>query len=234
MIHSTAGEMPVVADGQEPIRQVLVDGIRMWEAGTRRFPIIAGAEDPPEGGEKKPDPPAPAPAPKEEEWDKDRGMATIRKLREDLKAAKAGSSELEELRKKVQEAEDAKLSDQDRLTKERDEAKRLADANAAELKNERTRSALERAAVKTGFVDPEDAFLRLGSQVEYGEDGKPQNVDKLVEQLAKDKPYLLGQANPGPKPGTPTSPKPAGGATDDAVKRSREQLLATGNYAGSM
>lgn len=238
----TTGQVPGATDGERPIRPVLIDGVPHVWGQSRLVRLVAGGEgEPPAAGEGAggsggtTTPPATPPAkpPEDEPFDRDRAIATIRKLRETEKATKEQLKELDTLRAKVKAAEDAQLSDQEKLTRERDEATKRAEAAAAELKSERTRSAIERAAAKVGFVDPEDAFLRVGSQVEFDDDGKPTNVEALVTQLAKDKPYLVGASNgTPPRPGNPPGPKSTGTNPDgDAVQKSRQALIASGRYS---
>jgi hypothetical protein len=214
------------------------DGRRYWEYDGRRVPIMAGAEDPPADPPKndppKGDPPKGDDKGDDEPFDKDRALATIRKLRETEKASKTQLKELEELRAKVKADDDAKLSEQDRLKKEADDAK----AETARLKTERqelvVQHAVEREAQALGFADPDDAlrFLDLG-QVELDDAGKPKNVKKLLEEVLDAKPYLKaasdGKGSGGGAPATPRGNRePANKA--DQVAQARKELQATGGW----
>lgn len=49
------------------------------------------------------------------------------------------------------------------------------------------------AAGKLGIVDPDAAYRLLDlAKLEYGEDNKPTNVEKVLGELVKSKPYLVG------------------------------------------
>lgn len=94
---------------------------------------------------------------------------------------------------KLKEASDKDLSETERLTKAAKEADEKA--TAAELKS-RTRLARAEvlaAAAKANIVDPDAAYKLISDQIEFDDEGEPKGVDKLIEQLAKDKPYLLKQ-----------------------------------------
>lgn len=76
------------------------------------------------------------------------------------------------------------------------------------------RSAVQRVAAKLGFADPEDALALLPSgAVEFTEDGRPKNLEHLLGEVIRAKPYLrasysqmpdAGQGNRGVAPGTLT------------------------------
>lgn len=93
---------------------------------------------------------------------------------------------------------------------------------AAELADERVSNAI-RAAAKD-FTDPDDAVLRLKSEIDVGDDGRPdpKSVEAAVKALAKEKPYLLAaHVNVGSGDGgsrTPTA------STD--VQPGQERLMA--------
>lgn len=182
-------------------------------------------------------PPAAAAAaqePEEEAFDKDRALATIRKLREGEKTSKAQAKELEELRAKVKAADDAKLSETERLANEAQEAKIKAERLEADLREERTLGAVEREATKLQFSNPAVAYRLLDrSKIEYGDDGKPKNVATLLEALAKEEPYLIKSSTNGTTPGNPPGPKPAGKPTEaDVVDKEKARLRQSGGVSG--
>ena len=48
-------------------------------------------------------------------------------------------------------------------------------------------------AAKIGIVDPDAAYRLIDhSKIEYGSDEKPSNVEALLKELVKQKPYLVG------------------------------------------
>ncbi len=154
---------------------------------------------------------APAGQDPAEQFDPERARALIAKLRDEAKAATKRIGEMEAAQKA---ADDAKLSDTERLTK------RAAQLEA-ELAHERTEKQdrinhyeTQLAASKLGIVDPEAAVKLLDwSNLEYDEDGRPKEIDKALAALLKAKPYLAAQATPGRPPASPTNPaRPTQGA----------------------
>lgn len=190
--------------------------------------------------EPKPqDQPKPQDAPKppesetdDEKWDEARAKATISKLREFEKTAKAQAKELEQLRKAQKEADDAKLSEQERLQNRVKELEAETAKHAEERRALLVRTAVEREARKLNLVDEEAAFklLDLGA-IEFDDGGTPKNVDKLLKKLAEAKPYLVGQSN-GTTPITPT-PRADNGreATAAEIERLRRMELQSARAA---
>jgi hypothetical protein len=197
--------------------------------------MAGGADDDP----KEADPPKGDDPKGDDDFDKDRALATIRKLRENEKATKAQLKELDDLRAKVKAAED----------KDKTEAERLAGANketadkltAAEQRAQdlAIRLSVERAARKLGFIDEDDAYRLIDRKaVELDDDGEPTNVDALLTALAKSKPHLVKADGDEKKPpaaqkGTPTTPKPNGKAPtrDELIAEKKKKLEQSGSYA---
>jgi hypothetical protein len=227
--HSTTGETPSV-DAEMAIRQVIRNGIPLWQASNgRTFPLVAGAEDPlPDPDIDKDttrvnndDPPA-------EKWDEDRARRTIDKQREEAKALRVQLKELDALKAKDAQREREKLSETERLTAEKaDLEKKLADREAL-MRELRTEQAIERAATNQGARKPAIiARLIDRSALQYDEDGNPLNADDLVKDLLKAEPYLKGEGTTG----VPASPRANGNISrDDQVKRNKEELGASPHY----
>ncbi len=93
---------------------------------------------------------------------------------------------------RLQALEDANKTDAQKLA---DAHKAAEDrANAAELRAKETslRLDVERTARKLGVVDEDAAFRLLDtSKVEYDTSGRPTNVEALLGDLTKAKPYLV-------------------------------------------
>ena len=51
---------------------------------------------------------------------------------------------------------------------------------------------------KLNIVDPEAAFTLIRDRIEYDDSGTPKNVDELLRDLVKAKPYLVKQVGPPP------------------------------------
>jgi hypothetical protein len=172
-----------------------------------------GAQTDPQPSQTEPD------APDGEDFDKARAMATITKLRGFEKQARDQAKELETLRAAQKEAENAKLSEQEKLQNRVKELETQAAALAEEKKSLLVRTAVEREARKLNLVDEDAAYRLLDlNAIEFGDDGTPKNVETLLKALAKDKPYLVAQAN-GKAPITAT-PRP-----DDGRAQSQAEIL---------
>lgn len=107
-------------------------------------------------------------------------------------------------------AEEAQLSEIERITKQHTELQQQHAALMTELQEARMHQTVERAASKLNFVVPPEMVVRLiDREIEY-ENGRPTNVEKLLEKLAKSAPDLIKQqsADPAEPParGTPTIP----------------------------
>ena len=122
--------------------------------------------------------------------------------------------------KKLKDADDAKLSETDRLTKRNAEMEReLLDRNR-ENQELRVGAAIEKAAAKAGFANPELA-ARLIDQAALTVDdaGSPTNVDQLVGSLAKSYPNLIAKA-----PAAGSGDLGLGGGRSATRTYTREQL----------
>lgn len=98
--------------------------------------------------------------------------------------------DLNELKTKAEEFDNLQESQKSELQKLQDritEMERDKEKAETESRRERLHSATVRAAAKLGYADPEDAFALL-PQSEVDEDGG--NVEKLLTNLLKSKPYL--------------------------------------------
>jgi hypothetical protein len=223
---STKGETPNGA-GEMPVL-VKINGIPFWQASGRTFPVVAGAEDPPPGDGKDgkssdgdPTPPKGGDGGEGEEFDKDRAIATIRKLRENERATKAQLKELEDLRKRVKDIDDKDKSESERLQARNAELEREKADLERERQETRNVRAIERAATKAGAADPEDVYRLLdSSEFKHDEDGILMNAEELVTALLKKKPYLVGKSNGTTAvPGTPRSNGTP--SHDDQVNKNR-------------
>jgi hypothetical protein len=116
-----------------------------------------------------------------------------REIRELRTEAAKYRTENKDLKSFKEQQEALTLSETEKLQKAAKEAADLAAAREAELKDTKLRIEIERQARKLGIVD-EDAAYRLmdTGKVEYSEDGKAKNVDALLGDLVKSKPYLVG------------------------------------------
>lgn len=188
-----------------------------------------GDDDPKSGDDSKDD---------GDDFDRDRALATIRRLRDQEKTLKAQVKDADALRKRVQEIEDKDKSEVERQASRAQEAQAkltAAEQRAADLM---LQMSVERAARKLGFIDEDDAFRLLDRKaVTLDDDGEPTNVDALLKDLAKAKPHLIAADDAGQKTGNgtravPGTPKPSGQKSSRAelVEQARKELAAGGRY----
>lgn len=101
---------------------------------------------------------------------------------------------LRDLETAAKVAEDAKLSETERTTRRLAELERQQTDWQRERQELTTRYAIERQAAQLGIVDPDAAYRLLDlASIEYDEDGKPKDVEKALQALLKQRPYLAGQ-----------------------------------------
>jgi len=158
-----------------------------------------------------------------------------------VKAYEAEKAARRDAEKKVREASKAVAALEAKLQEitDRDlDEQTKKDRRLETLENERTVLLRERQQTmvtmevnrlqpKMGLVDVDAASRLLDwDQVEYGDDGKPHNVEDLLRALLKDKPYLGGQ-----RPVASGSINPAGGTTGALPPRlTVEELEAAKSY----
>jgi hypothetical protein len=220
MLTRIAGQVPVIST-HRGFRGWSIDG-RSWEP----FAIMGG--DGEEEGETPPPPPPPNDPPKEEQKPENFSREYVEGLRKEAadNRRKAVAAEA-----KLKEQDDAKLSETERLQKERDEATARAEQTEARARQRVIRSEVRVVASELGFADPSDAHRFLDDDaIELDDDGEPKNVKALLEKLAKDKPYLLKAEDK--RNGPPDTPRSNGGpkSSADAVRQEIESMRATGRY----
>lgn len=108
-------------------------------------------------------------------------------LEAERKARRDAEKRLAVLEAKNKERDEAELTETEKLRKELEQVKATADKREAEYRSERVRTSTVRAAAKLGYADPDDAFRLIDSD-SVEDDGS--NVDKLLGDLLKSKPYL--------------------------------------------
>lgn len=228
--------MAATTNASEMLEQIVLDGLTGYMIRGRFIPRMAGAEDDP----KPEDPPKPDDKKDDDDdFDKERALATIRKLRDAEQAGKATAKQLDSLQAKLKAIEDKDKSETERATAAAKEASEKLAAAEARLAEERIGRIVERAAGKMGFHDPDDAYRLIDRKaVEMDADGEPKNVDDLLKALAKAKPHLVkvegdGTTTPPAQRGTPPTPKPNGKAQtrDELIAEKAKKLRESGSYA---
>lgn len=196
------------------------------------FYPIAGAEDPP--APPPTEPPTDPPADPAKEWDYDRGMAAIKAARDaENKAKRDAAAKEAALQKRLDEYETAKLTDQEKLAKERDAAQAALAHVQADNRRIALQAAVERTAAKLGFADTDDAYghiLLHPDKVEYADDGAPVNIEPVLNALLEAKPHLKAGAGGGG--GVPPTPRTQDTQSrEQQVAKVEQKLAASGRYA---
>src|SRR6266702_1876609 len=121
-----------------------------------------------------------------------------------LEAARKLRSEAEALRKRLKSYEDAEqakkdaqLSEVERMNKQYADLKEQHETLAAELLEARVYQDVARHAAKLNFILPADMLAKLLlndlDAIEF-EDGKPKNIETLLQNLAKSTPEIVKTA----------------------------------------
>ena len=107
----------------------------------------------------------------------------LAKANNESKEHRLKANELDKLKAEI---EAAKLSETEKLQKQIADLQKAHDAALAEAQSLKLSTQVATTAAKLGFADPDDAIKFLGK---LGDDA---DVDNLLKQLLKDKPYLAG------------------------------------------
>lgn len=123
------------------------------------------------------------------------GTEDVAQLRREREAANREAhrlrTELKTHQDAQRQAEEAKLSEAERLSRRHAELESENGTLKSQLREERTRNRVLSAASRLGYRDPGDAFSLLDrSSLEYGDDGEPKHIDRLLGELLRAKPYL--------------------------------------------
>lgn len=142
-----------------------------------------------------------------------------------LEEAKKLRSEAQNLRKRLksyedaeQQSRDAQLSETERLKKQHADLQAKYDTEVRQMQERVIRYEVQAQAHKIGIIDP-DAAVRLldWSDLEYDEDGTPNNAEKLLKELLKNKPYLKAPEPAQQQAETPNPAQPAAQQRPPAV-----------------
>ena len=109
--------------------------------------------------------------------------------------------ELAAYKDKERLAEEATLSEIEKSKKVLEAekvARAQAEAQIQQMRQQLISKMVQLVAQSKGIIDPDLAALAIQGKLELGEDGMPTNVDKAIDDLIKNKPYLA------PKPAEPT------------------------------
>lgn len=118
-----------------------------------------------------------------------------RKLREENRKLRQRAKDAEGKLATAATADDQALTELEKLTRERDDFKGKFEGLNTSLRNERATSQAVELATKAGAINA-SAIARLIpiTDVEFDDDGKPENVGDLIAQAKKDYPDLFRAA----------------------------------------
>jgi len=157
-----------------------------------------------------------------EEKDKKFDYSYVKELREEAKKYRGDKAKLKTEFAKVQAAlkkiEDEKLSDGEKKEKKITELeKNLVDIQT-DIKEKEVDNLILTVASGKNFTDMEVVKLLAKKELEDEEDADQKAVEKIIEKIAKDKPYLINEGDP-KIPGGGNFPKKdlKGGATPDEM-----------------
>jgi len=141
----------------------------------------------------------------EEEEGKKFDLAYVRELREEAKSYRLGKSKLKTEFAKVQaelkKLEDAKLSDTEKQQKKILELEgQLVDIQT-EYKDKEIDNLILTVASGKNFADLDVVKLLAKAELASEEDVDQKTVEQVIDKIAKSKPYLIKEAEPG-KPGS--------------------------------
>lgn len=144
-------------------------------------------------------------------------------LEAERRAHREANAELARLRAAAKDAEDAQLSETERLQKEHAEYKAKVEQYEAEQAKTAALSALSKAAKDAGAGENADAVARLAEVAKY--DADTDNAGDLIEAVKQGFPGLFVPAQPPAAPGLGSQDAGAGAGTK-STHFTREQVNA--------
>jgi len=137
----------------------------------------------------------------DDDFDKDRALATIKKLRSEIKGLKPRLKRVEELealeadRKKAEEArKEAEMTEAEKLKGQLEEERTKAERAEQRAREMLIRAEFAAEAAKQGMSDPSDAYILADkSEVDVNDLGAVEGVTEAIKDLIATKPYLIGK-----------------------------------------
>lgn len=157
------------------------------------------------------------------EW----AQKALRATREEAAKYRVTAKENAQAAAKLKEFEDKNLSEIEKAKRDAAAAQDAMNQLQSELRRERLTRTVEAEARKLNIIDPEAAFLLVQSRVEYDESGNASNLQALLTDLAKQKPYLTqSHASPMSSPTNAASGVGRGGSLEAYEKMTPQQIAA--------
>lgn len=143
-----------------------------------------------------------------------------RKLRKEAQALRTRLNGYEAAEKAAQEAA---LSEVDKANKRAVEL----EAKYAAAQKQLVAAQVKIAAQSKGIIDPDIAALAIADKLELGDDGLPTNVEKALDDLIKNKPYLVAKA----EQAAPASPAQTNAPAIPVMSPGRSSIQSPGTLA---
>lgn len=115
-----------------------------------------------------------------------------------LDEAKKLRSESANLRKRLKAYEDAENAQKEAALSDLEKSNKRATEAEAKIKQYQEKlvnAQVKLAAKDKGIIDPDLAALAVQSQLEYDDEGMPSNLEKVLADLIKNKPFLVASGN---------------------------------------
>jgi vacuolar-type H+-ATPase subunit I/STV1 len=109
--------------------------------------------------------------------------------------------EIEGLKKQLKEIEDAKLTETEKKEKELNETKAELDSIKGTIKQKEIDNLILKSLTGKNIVDIEAAELLIKKELASEEEITGKVVEKVVDKLLKDKPFLINSINVNPSDG---------------------------------
>lgn len=154
----------------------------------------------------------------------------LKKANEEAASHRHKAKELDELKSK---AEQEKLSEVERLQLRIQELETAQSNALIEQQETRVKVAIAKSAVQLNIVDIEAAEKLISwAEIEYSENGMPENIDALLKDLVKAKPYLVSQTTQQRYSATnPSRSSVTYNDTDALLNKMRQGKLSDAEYA---
>lgn len=121
-----------------------------------------------------------------------------------LSEAQKKLAEYEEKERLAAEAQLSEIEKSKKAVEQEKVARAQVEQQVKQLKQELISKMVQLSAKEKGIIDTELAALAIQGKLELGEDGMPTNVDKALDDLIKNKPYLAPKLQePSEQPSNP-------------------------------
>lgn len=137
------------------------------------------------------------------------------------KSLSAAEKKLAEYEAKEQAIRDAQLSEAEKVNKARAE---LEQRNQ-HLQKQLVASKVREVAASMGIINPKIAASAIESELEYGDDGMPTNLEDSLKRLVKENPYLVPQKVEAPVEPAASVPTPANAPPIPAFTPGRSSIV---------